>query len=146
MKITFKGDYALKTILELARNYQAGLVTIPDLAKKTDMPRKFLEQIMLDLKKGGFIESKRGKEGGYQLSRAPEKITVGDVVRYIEGPLEPIACVDTKYKGCKDIHDCVFRGLWVEVASRISDVVDKTTFDMLLRQVKNRERSFDFSI
>ncbi len=146
MKLTFKGDYALKTILELARHHQAGLVTIPDLAKRTDIPRKFLEQIMLDLKKGGFVESKRGKEGGYLLSRPPAQITVGEVVRFIEGPLEPIACVDDCYKGCKDMTECVFREMWVKVAQETSKIVDHTTFEDLLRKVKTREKALDFAI
>jgi Rrf2 family protein len=146
MKITFKGDYALKTILELSRNYEAGVVTIPDLARRTDIPRKFLEQIMLDLKKGGFVESKRGKDGGYTLSRQPGKITVGEVVRFIEGPIEPIACVDDCYKGCKDAVDCVFRDIWVRVAKETSKIVDHTTFEDLLHKVKVREKALDFAI
>jgi Rrf2 family protein len=102
MKITFKGDYALKTVLDLALNHDAGLVTIVDISKRLDIPKKFLEQILLDLKKGGFVNSRRGKEGGYYLSKKPSEISVGDVIRFIDGPTEPIACVNNDYKDCRE--------------------------------------------
>jgi len=81
MKITYRGDYALKAVLDLALHYGTEAITIHDIAQRIDAPVKFMEQILLDLKKGGFIESRRGKVGGYLLSRSPEKITVGEVVR-----------------------------------------------------------------
>ena len=146
MKLTFKGDYALKAVLELARNYRTDVVTIPELAKRMDIPRKFLEQILLELKKGGFIESKRGKAGGYLLTQAPSTLTVGDIVRHIEGPLEPIACTDHRYKGCKDMTSCVFRDLWCRVAQATSDIVDTVTFEDLLNKVRVREDALYFSI
>ena len=93
MKITYKGDYALKAVLDLAVYYGNEAVTINDIAKRIDAPVKFLEQVLLDLKKGGFVESRRGKIGGYLLSKAPGKITVGEVIRFIDGPIEPISCV-----------------------------------------------------
>ena len=89
MKITYKGDYALKTILNLSLHYNQGLVNIHDLASSSDIPVKFLEQILLELKRGGFVDSKRGTKGGYFLTKSPEKITVGNIVRFIEGPIEP---------------------------------------------------------
>ena len=96
MKITYKGDYSLKTMLDLSMHYNKGVLPIQELAKKGDIPNKFLEQILLTLKKGGFVESKRGIDGGYFLARPPETITVGEVVRFIEGPIEPIACAGKK--------------------------------------------------
>src|SRR3990167_5256678 len=102
MRITYKGDYALKAILDLALHYGTNLITIHELAQRTDTPLKFLEQVLLDLKRGGFVESRRGKVGGYLLARPPAQIRVGDVVRFIDGPIEPIACVEKGYAGCKD--------------------------------------------
>lgn len=94
MKVTYRGDYALKAVLDLAVHYGAELVTIHDIAKRIDAPVKFLEQILLDLKKGGFVESRRGNVGGYLLAKEPDKITIGEVVRFIDGPIEPIACAE----------------------------------------------------
>jgi Rrf2 family protein len=94
MKITYKGDYALKAILDLALHYESGVTTIHDLAKRIDAPVKFLEQVLLDLKRAGFVESRRGKVGGYSLAMPPREIKLGQVIRFIDGPIEPIECVE----------------------------------------------------
>jgi Rrf2 family protein len=96
------------------------------------MPVKFLEQILLALRKGGFVKSRRGVQGGFSLARQPSDITVGEVVRFIEGPIEPISCVEKgSYKGCKDIGKCIFRDVWKDVSDAISAVVDNLTFEDL---------------
>jgi Rrf2 family cysteine metabolism transcriptional repressor len=135
MRITYKGDYALKTILDLSVHYSNSPVTISVLAKRADIPIKFLEQILLDLKRGGFVESKRGKVGGYLLSKPPAQIRLGDVIRFIDGPIEPIACVDKKYHGCSDIYKCMFRNIWQEIAKTTSKVIDNITFEDLAKKV-----------
>ena len=136
MKITHKGDYALKAILDLATNYDQGLVTIQAMAKRIDAPSKFLEQVLLELKRGGFIQSQRGKVGGYKLSRPPKDITLGQVIRFVDGPLEPIACINERYKGCDDLSRCVFRPVWQKVFQATSDIVDRITFEDLANKVK----------
>ncbi|MFH1779086.1 MAG: Rrf2 family transcriptional regulator [Candidatus Omnitrophota bacterium] len=146
MRITYKGDYALKTILDLALHYDAGLVTIHDLAKRADIPVKFLEQVLLDLKSGGFVESRRGKIGGYYLAKSPSQIKLGDVIRFIDGPTEPIACVKSRYKGCEDIYKCVFRNIWQEVAQAISNIIDNITFEDLANKVKVAQKESIYSI
>jgi Rrf2 family transcriptional regulator, cysteine metabolism repressor len=136
MKITYKGDYSLKAILSLALHYNKGVLPIQELAKKGDIPYKFLEQILLSLKRGGFVGSKRGIDGGYFLAKPPESITVGDVVRFIEGPIEPVACASKKdYKDCKDAPYCVFKDIWSQVYTATSLVVDTITFAELVRRV-----------
>lgn len=137
MHITYKGDYALKTILDLALHYGNSPVSIPDLARRADMPIKFLEQILLDLKRGGFVESKRGKDGGYFLAKDPSNIKLGEVIRFIDGPIEPVACVGRGYKGCRDINKCIFRGIWSKVAEATSKVIDNITFEELARKGKS---------
>ena len=112
MKITYKGDYALKAMLDLAIHYGNGVVTIHELANRADVPIKFLEQVLLDLKKGGFVESRRGKIGGYRLARQPSDIKLGEVIRFMDGPIEPIACVEKGYAGCSDLYRCVFKKIW----------------------------------
>jgi Rrf2 family protein len=151
MKITYKGDYALKALLQLALHYNDGdVLSINEIAKLGDMPVKFLEQILLILRKGGFVKAKRGVQGGFSLAKHPKDITVGDVIRFIEGPLEPISCVEDCYKGCRDISSCIFRGVWKEVSHAISIVVDTLTFEELVMRYKekrvNAHSVYDYSI
>jgi len=146
MKVTFKGDYALKALLDLALHYNKELVTAGDLAQRINAPVKFLEQVLLDLKKGGFVESRRGNIGGYLLSRAPAQITIGDVIRFIEGPIEPISCLEQHYKGCNDVYKCVFRPIWQQVAQATSDIVDKVTFEDLVNQAHLSKETLSYQI
>ena len=121
MHITYKGDYALKTILDLALHYGNSPVTISELAKRADIPIKFLEQILLDLKRG-------------------------DVIRFIDGPIEPIACTEKKYSGCNDLHKCVFRRIWQEVGKTTSDIVDNITFEDLASKVGSQQGTLAYYI
>ncbi len=143
MKITYKGDYALKAMLQLSLKYieeEADVVSIQQLAELGDMPTKFLEQILLALRKGGFVKSKRGIKGGFSLARPPKEITVGEVVRFIEGPIEPISCIEKDtYKGCEDLKSCIFRNVWKEVNNAISLVIDTLTFEDLVLRYKERK-------
>ncbi len=141
MKISYKTDYAFKTLLELAVSYDKGVFSIQELAKKGDIPDKFLEQVLLMLKKGGFVDSKRGVNGGYFLAKAPDKITIGEVIRFIEGPIEPISCVGKEnYEECKDFEACVFRDIWGQVYTATSLVIDTITFAELARRVEARQK------
>jgi Rrf2 family protein len=146
MRITYKGDYALKTILDLARHYGNSPVTIHDLAKRADIPVKFLEQILLDLKRAGFVESRRGKIGGYLLARGPAEIKLGEVVRAVDGPIEPIACLGRKYDGCREIDRCVLRNVWVQVAQATSKIIDNLTFEDLLKRAKKIDSALVYQI
>ncbi|MFH0762885.1 MAG: Rrf2 family transcriptional regulator [Candidatus Omnitrophota bacterium] len=146
MRITYKGDYALKTILELALHYGNSPVTIHDLARRADIPIKFLEQILLDLKRGGFVESRRGKVGGYLLAKEPSKIKLGEVIRFIDGPIECIACVDKKYRSCINIYNCVFRGIWQQINKATSEIVDNINFEELLKKTNDSGAAFVYQI
>lgn len=149
MHITHKGDYALKAVLYLSLHYNKdSVVTIHELAQELDIPVKFLEQVLLELKKGGFLESKRGVKGGYHLSRPPKEIRVGDVVRFIDGPVEPIACANTKaaYKGCADIYKCVFRDIWVKVYESVSHIIDGVSFEDICNKVKKFDKTISYQI
>ena len=144
MKITYKGDYALKALFELALKHEKeddGVMSITEIAKIGDMPTKFLEQILLALRKGGFVKSRRGINGGFSLARSAKNIAVGDVIRFIEGPIEPISCVEEeRYKGCKDLTNCIFRNVWKEVACATSKIVDHLTFADLILRYKNERK------
>jgi Rrf2 family transcriptional regulator, cysteine metabolism repressor len=146
MKVTYKGDYALKAILDLSLHYGSELVSSHDLAKRIDAPIKFLERILLDLKNGGFVESRRGKVGGYLLARDPAEITVGDIVRCIEGPTEPIACTKHGYSECRDVYKCLFRQIWQELAQATSDIIDRITFAELASRAGRTKHVMAYSI
>jgi len=146
MRITYKGDYALKTILDLALHYGKGVLTIHNMAKRLDIPIKFLEQILLDLKRGGFVESRRGKVGGYFLIKPPSQIKIGEVIRFIDGSIEPIACVDKDYSDCNDIYRCIFRRIWQEVTLATTKVVDSLTFEDLVNRIKVLKDSIIYQI
>ncbi|MBU0895883.1 MAG: Rrf2 family transcriptional regulator [Candidatus Omnitrophica bacterium] len=142
MKITYKGDYALKALLQLALCYDGpdgGVLSIAEIAKLGDMPTKFLEQILLALRRGSFVKSRRGVKGGFLLAKDPKEITIGDVIRFVEGPIESIACVEKgAYTRCKDIKSCIFRDVWREVSDAVSIVVDTVTFEELVHRYKER--------
>lgn len=146
MRITYKGDYALKTILDLALYYGNGPVAIHDLAKRQDIPLKFLEQILLELKKGGFVQSRRGKVGGYLLARHPSKIKLGEVIRFVDGEIGPIACVDKGYNGCREITGCVFRSIWKQISESTAKIIDNITFEDLAKKEKKLATSFIYQI
>ncbi|MBU0605836.1 MAG: Rrf2 family transcriptional regulator [Candidatus Omnitrophica bacterium] len=146
MRVTYRGDYALKVVLALALNYGKDVVTIHELAKRIDAPIKFLEQVLLDLKKGGFVESRRGKMGGYRLARPPGNITVGQVIRFIDGPTEPISCVRNGYSSCGDMYKCVFRKVWQDVAKTTSDIIDNVTFEALAFEADSEQEVLVYSI
>jgi Rrf2 family protein len=146
MRITYKGDYALKAVLDLALHYDRELVSSQDMANHIDAPQKFLEQVLLELRKGGLIESRRGSIGGYRLSRSPEKITVGEVVRLIDGDIEPISCVKDNYVECKDRARCVFRGIWQKVAVSTSAIIDSINFEALAAKAREGYTEPDYVI
>ena len=150
MKITFKGDYALKAVLDLSAHFGAAQ-RIEEIAKRQDIPVKFLEQILLSLKKGGFVRSLRGRSGGYELARSPEKITLGQVIRYVEGPVEPISCVLKKGGTRCDFADrCVLHDVFDEIGVYLAKKVDSVSFAELSDRQKKKEiqgkKYLDYSI
>jgi Rrf2 family protein len=126
MNISVKGEYALQAIFDLASQSPGEPVRIADVARRQKIPQKFLELILAGLKQSGFVESRRGAEGGYLLARSAESLTVGEVLRSIEdpkqGPSRPRRKVETP-----------FADMWRQVDGAVSEVIDKTTFADLLR-------------
>jgi Rrf2 family protein len=129
MKISFKGDYALKIILDLAMHYGKGITQIKDISKRQDIPEKFLEQIITTLKGANYVKTVRGPRGGVLLAKPPSKITMGEIIRLMEGPTSPITCVSrTARARCTYERKCAFRGYFEKIRDCINEVVDKTTF------------------
>jgi Rrf2 family protein len=144
--ISKKTKYGLQALFTLARRYGDGPILIATLAKDDDIPIKFLELILLDLKNSGILDSKKGPGGGYLLSRPPEKITVGSVIRLMEGPLAPLPCAsETAYRPCEECRDvahCGTRMLMREVRDAIASILDRTTLkDVIEREDASREKA-----
>ena len=135
MNISVKGEYALHAIFDLALQKPGEPVRIADIANRQKIPQKFLELILAGLKQGGFVESRRGAEGGYLLARAPDAITVGQVVRFVEGA----KAKDTVQK--KKASDPFF-DVWQRVDRAVSNVVDTTTFAELVRNWHDKQTKY----
>lgn len=132
MKLSKKGEYALRSLINLGIAAEVGrrLVQLSELAENEQLPIKFLEQIMQTLKEEGFVESQRGKFGGYRLAKPASKITIGAVVRKIDGPLAPIGCVSqSAYEKCTcpDEAHCGLRMLMLDVRNAIAGILDRYT-------------------
>ena len=133
MNISVKGDYALRAIFDLAhRGGPASKpVKIADIAARQKIPQKFLELILGQLKQGGFVISRRGAEGGYLLARAPEAIQVGEVLRFIEGPLSP---TDHNPRGRRAPAESPLSEMWRQVDRAVSEILDRTSFAELVER------------
>jgi Rrf2 family protein len=134
MRLSAKGEYAIKAMLDLAMHRTGSLVPIQEIAGRQAIPQRYLEQVLLSLKRAGLLTSKRGSSGGYHLTRNPEDITVGEVLRAVDGsssPFEPVA------RGRRDGQDLV--DLWREISEAVSSVVDRLTFgDLATRAAERR--------
>jgi Rrf2 family protein len=138
-QLSKRTQYCLRALYALARDYGRGPTLISQLATEEDIPKKFLEQILLALKAAGIVESKKGKGGGYALAQPPDRITVGAVIRMVEGPLAPLPCAsETRFRKCDectDVETCGTRIIMREVRDAISSILDTTTLAMVCEKV-----------
>jgi Rrf2 family protein len=154
MRLSKKGEYALRSLINLgiAAEVKRSLVQVSELAENEQLPVKFLEQILQVLREAGFVESKRGKFGGYKLAKPANKIFIGEIVRLIDGPLAPIGCVSqTAYEPCTcpDEAHCGLRMLMVDVRNAIADILDRYSLadvvEITLRKMRRDSVSLPFS-
>ncbi len=140
--ISSKCHYALRAMLELAKREGSGPATIVEIAQSRKIPARFLEAILRQLKEANYTESVRGKKGGYVLAKPARKITVGDIIRLMEGPL-----FKAEVTAAESRHD-VFRDIWVQAESALADVYGSVNFHQLVEREKERDRKFvvDYSI
>lgn len=132
MKISTKGRYAVRLMLDLAIHNTGIPVTLKDVAKRQDVSEKYLEQIVSVLSKAGFVRGMRGAQGGYLLTRDPKEYTVGMILRLTEGELTPVSCVNENQSGCERADSCVSLRVWKKLYDAINDVVDGITLaDMM---------------
>lgn len=142
--ISKKTKYCLTALYALARNYGKGPVLVSTLAEEGGMPKKFLEQILLVMKVGGVVHSRAGRGGGYQLSRPPEQITIGTVIRMIEGPLAPLPCAsETAFHACEECIDpenCGTRLVMRQVRDATAKILDQTTLADVCRMTQRQKK------
>jgi Rrf2 family transcriptional regulator, cysteine metabolism repressor len=131
MRISAKGEYAAKAVLYLSLHYPK-VVTIHEVAENHSIPIKYLEHILLALKKAGLLESRRGVRGGYTLARSPEKITVGEVLRVVDGKFSQASCIELDFKDhytCPEANACGLKQVWQDVQGAVEKILFETSFD-----------------
>lgn len=153
MKLSVRGEYALRALLVLGVNYDQSVVRIQTISDNQNIPKRFLEQILNDLKSAGVVESRRGVAGGYRLARRPEEITLAIVVRHIEGALAPVSCVSERFYEkctCPDESRCAIRSVMREVREAVVRIMEKTTVADLCERWRRLQQEplspFDFTI
>ena len=139
MKLSVRGEYALRALLVLGLNYDRDVVRIQTISDQQNIPKRFLEQILTDLKSLGVVESRRGVTGGYRLARPPEFVTLAAVIRHIEGPLAPVSCVSERFYekcSCPDENKCAIRSVMKEVREAIVKILENVTVAQMCERVK----------
>ncbi|SFI63825.1 RrF2 family transcriptional regulator [Planctomicrobium piriforme] len=128
MKLSRKSDYALRALFDLVAHEGRGPISIRELALRNDIPKRFLEQIMIDLREKGWVRSIPGRDGGFVLAKPPADITMGEVVRHFDGILSPISCVSTThYEPCSQESVCRFRRVLLEIRNYVVKKMDNAT-------------------
>lgn len=153
MKLSVRGEYALRALLVLGLSYDKPLVRIQAISEQQNIPKRFLEQILNDLKSAGIVESRRGVAGGYRLARRPDEIKLASIVRHIEGALAPVSCVSERFYekcSCPDESRCAIRSVMKEVREAIVAIMERVTVADLCSRWHGLQQEpvnpFDFSI
>jgi Rrf2 family protein len=149
MKISTKGDYAARALQELSMHYNKGPLQIEEIAQRQEIPVRYLEQLLLILKRAGYLESKRGVKGGYYLAKAPHLITLGEIIRLMEGTPAPIYCVDpSSRERCPVERRCGFQSVWADVRDSVAQILDAITFEEICRRsrLKIQPKSVSYHI
>ena len=136
MKISTKGRYALRTMLDLAVHENGGLIPLREISTRQGITIKYLEQVMNLLNKAGFVRSVRGAGGGYRLAKEPSQYTIGDILRVAEGSLAPVSCLEDEVNLCPRNADCMTVDFWEGLADAINNYVDSFTLEDLLKYSK----------
>ena len=142
MKLSTRGEYAARAMLELSLHHGKRRLHIREISEAQDIPPRFLEQILLTLKRSGLLRSKKGPNGGYYLAMDPDEISVAEVIRVLDGPLAPIDCVSvTAHEVCPRESYCGLRWLWKDVRDAIAEILEKTTFQDLADKTHQAKES-----
>lgn len=139
MRLSTKGRYGLKAMFELALNYGSGPVSLSVVSEKQNISVNYLEQLIAPLRKAGFVKSVRGAQGGYLLAKDPSEISVGDILKTLEGPLSPSECIENDK--CSNKEQCVTKFVWEKIRDSINDVVDGITLKDMIDDHNNMTKS-----
>ena len=153
MKLSLRGEYALRALLVLGLEYELSVISIQAISRQQNIPKRFLEQILNDLKSAGLVQSRRGVAGGYRLARPPQEISLASVIRHIEGALAPVSCVSQRFYekcSCPDESRCAIRSVMKEVRDAIVKILENFTVADLCQRASQLEteqvKRLDFSI
>lgn len=136
MKISTKGRYALRLMLDLALHNTGDFITIKSISQRQEISDKYLEQIITQLSRAGYVKSSRGAQGGYRLTKDPKEYTVGMILKLIEGSLAPVACVTDEEKDCSRFKICATYFVYEKINQAVDDVVDHITLEELVERHK----------
>lgn len=139
MKISTKGRYALRLLIDLAEHENDGFIALKDIAARQEISKKYLEQIVPILNKSGILSTNRGYMGGYKLAKAPEQYTVGMILRVTEGSLAPVACLEREVNDCARADECVTLPIWKGLYAVINEYLDGITLQDILDKKKAGE-------
>jgi Rrf2 family iron-sulfur cluster assembly transcriptional regulator len=140
LRLSTKGQYGVRAMFEIAKNYRNGPLTIKEIAKKQSVSVAYLEQLLNTLRRTKLIKSQKGPGGGYILGKRPEEITVGMILKALEGPVAIAHCLDPSAKGCKRIEGCVARLLWKSLGEKIENFLETITLNDLIKEEKRMRR------
>lgn len=146
MKISTKGRYAVRVMLDLALNNTGECIKVKDIAARQGISEKYLEQIIAVLNKAGYVKSVRGAQGGYKIAKAPEEYTVGMILRLTEGSMAPVACLDEGAEECDRCDTCETLQVWKDLYAAVNQVIDHVTIADLVERRKQRMENLDYSI
>lgn len=137
MKLSTRGRYGLRAMIDMAQSDEVGPIATRLIAERQGISERYLEQLMVPLKRAGLVKSVRGSQGGYLLGKKPQDITAGDIVRILEGPIAPVECVsETNPEACSRADYCVTRVVWTKVRDSIAEVLDSYTLADLAHESK----------
>lgn len=146
MKISTKGRYAIRLMIDIAQYSNGENVSIKDISKRQNISLKYLEQIVNTLSKAGFLRSYRGAQGGYRLTRKPEEYTIGDILRITEGELAPVACLEDESNQCPRVSRCPTIEFWTGLYKMINEYLDGTTILDLVKKAEENNADFCYYI
>lgn len=146
MKISTKGRYAVRVMLDLALNNTGECIKVKDIAARQGLSEKYLEQIIAVLNKAGYVNSVRGAQGGYRIARDPKEYTVGMILRLTEGSMAPVACLEEGAPECERCDTCETLAVWKELSDAINRVIDGVTIADLVEKRKQRNENLDYCI
>lgn len=147
MKLSTKGRYGVKAMFDLAQNYGNGPIPLNNIAQRNNISEHYLEQLIAVLRKSGLVKSIRGSQGGYILSKPPESITIGDIIRVLEGPIAPVDCVsEAEPEQCANAEFCITRNIWAKVRDSVAQVLDSITLADMVEDAKNNKNDSNKNI